>query len=83
MIIVTQRLGKEAHNKYATNNRADPLLTNASNTCNRCCKRCFLCVRLKTIENIVRMELVLSGPGRRFRLNSYCNLLRLRVTVRK
>jgi hypothetical protein len=43
----TQRFGKQARNKYATYNRADPWLGNASDTRtqrqNRCCKRRFLC----------------------------------------
>jgi hypothetical protein len=30
--IAKERLGKEAHNKYATNNRVDPFLGNAHNT---------------------------------------------------
>jgi hypothetical protein len=45
--IARQRLGKQAHNKYATNNRIDPFLRNVRNTRTqqhkRCRRRCFLC----------------------------------------
>jgi hypothetical protein len=45
--VVRQRLGEQTCNKYATNNRIDPLLSNARSTRtqqqNGCCKSCFLC----------------------------------------
>jgi hypothetical protein len=45
--ITSERLGKQACNKYSTNNRVYPFLGNARNTStqqwNRCRRRCFLC----------------------------------------
>jgi hypothetical protein len=45
--IARERLGKQARNKYSTNNKVDPFLGTARSTRtqqkNRCCKMCFLC----------------------------------------
>jgi hypothetical protein len=72
--IARGRLGKQARNKYATNNRGRPVLGNG-------------CVSMgppqdyissgeqNQIRERIRTERVLGSPGRRVRLKIYCELL--------